>query len=289
MKPKNIASSLFLILIALPFFFLFNSCSKSQNAEFAIAEDLVLIKGGGFTNQKLQLHRSNVSIADFYIGKKEVSQKEWFEVMGTNPSRFKLEGHPVEMITWYDAIVYCNKRSLQEALDPFYQIDSLHIDEINTSPDDSIKWTVNINNGANGYRLPTELEWVYAASGGQSSESFAFSGADSIAVVAWYWQNSGDKPQGGYWDYNALEGNNSRTHKIGSKKPNELGLYDMSGNVYELCQDWYEEEGVPPGASRVIRGGSWAAVELTCELAFRHFFVPNNRSGDVGFRVCRSK
>lgn len=288
MKSKNIVTSLFIVLILLPFLFLFDACSKPQKTK-AVAEDLVFIKGGSITNKKLKLHRSKVSISDFYMGRYEVTQEEWVDVMGTNPSRFKFEDHPVEMISWYDAVVYCNKRSLKEALDPFYRIDSLRLDEVNTSVYDSIKWAVKINPKANGYRLPTELEWVYAASGGASSQSFTFSGWDSVDEVAWYWKNSGDKPQGGYWNYDAMEGNNSRTHKIGSKKPNELGLYDMSGNVYELCQDWYQEDGVPAGESRVLRGGSWAAVALTCELTFRHFFVPNNKSGDVGFRVCRNK
>ncbi len=289
MKSKNITPRLFMVLILLSLLFLFNACSKPQESDKEEQKGLVFIKGGNFTNQKLELHHSNLTIADFYLGQYEVTQKEWVEVMGTNPSRFKLAGHPVEMISWYDAVVYCNKRSLKEALDPFYQIDSLHLDEVNISEYDSIKWTVKVHPEANGYRLPTELEWVYAASGGPSSKSFTFSGGNSVDAVAWYWKNSGDNPQGGYWNYDAMEANNCSTHKIGSKAPNELGLYDMSGNVYELCQDWYEEEDFPAGESRVIRGGSWAAVELTCQLAFRHFFIPNSKSGDVGLRVCRSK
>lgn len=290
MKSKTIATRLLITLILIPFFLLFfKACSKPQKSKTSIPEDLVLIKGGPVTNKKLKLHRSNISIPDFYLGRYEVTQEEWTDVMGENPSRFKFKDHPVEMVNWYDAVLYCNKRSLKEALDPFYKIDSLLQDEVNTSVYDSIKWTVEINPKANGYRLPTELEWVYAASGGALSKNFTFSGGDNMDEVAWCWKNSGDKTQNGYWNYNAMETNNTKTHKIGSKKPNELGLYDMSGNVYELCQDWYEEESFPAGESRVLRGGSWAAVELTCELAFRHFFVPNNKSGDVGFRVCRNK
>ena len=288
MIPKKNSTWLCLLFTLLLLQFLLNACTKSQSPNADAPEGLVFVKGGNFTNQHMKLHQSPISVADFYLGKYEVTQKEWVEVMGTNPSKFKFDNHPVESVSWYDAIVYCNARSLKEALQPYYQVDSMHLDRVNTSVYDTLKWTVKINPKANGYRLPTELEWVYAASGGAISQNFTFSGHNNVDEAAWFWKNSGDKLQAGQWNYAAMEGNNSSTHQVGLKMPNELGLYDMSGNVYELCHDWYEEAGVPAGESRVLRGGSWAAVALTCELTFRHFFVPNNKSGDVGFRVCRN-
>ena len=146
---------------------------------------LVLVKGGTFKNTKSNYYDKGVTISDFYIGKYLVTEKEWTAVMGSNPSKFSGDNLPVEMVNWYDAIEYCNRRSIKEGLKPYYNIDKTRKDP-NNLPDpqfgdlDKIKWTVTINPGANGYRLPTEAEWEYAAGGGQLSRSYTYSGSDDV-------------------------------------------------------------------------------------------------------------
>lgn len=251
-------------------------------------EDLVLVKGGPFVNTKSNLYGKDVTVADFYIGKHEVTQKEWVEIMGSNPSSFIGANLPVEMVSWYDCVEYCNKRSSKEGLKPYYNINKALKDVDNLSEFDSIKWVVTINRGANGYRLPTEMEWEYAASGGQLSKSYIYSGSDDVDEVAWYWKNSGDTVLTGAWSWTMLENNRNRTKPVGSKNPNELGLYDMSGNVREWCEDWFEDEEVPSGLVRVQRGGGWIGAEYRCESANRHSFEASGKGPDQGFRVCRS-
>jgi len=167
-------------------------------------DNFVLVKGGNFKNTLSNYYGTGVTISDFYIGKYDVTQKEWMEVMVSNPSEFIGDNLPVESVNWYDSIEYCNKRSIKEGLEPYYKIDKNKKDP-NNKPDpkfgdlDDIKWTVTINPGSNGYRLPTEAEWEYAAGGGQMSKSYTYSGSDDIDEVAWYWRNSGDKPLTGAW------------------------------------------------------------------------------------------
>jgi formylglycine-generating enzyme required for sulfatase activity len=133
----------------------------------------------------------------------EVTQKEWTEVMGSNPSNFNGTALPVEQVDWYDAISYCNKRSVKEGLTPAYTING-----------QNVTWDKSVD----GYRLLTEAEWEYAARGGKnSSTQFTYAGSNTVGDVAWYSENSGN-----------------RTHEAGQKAPNALGLYDMSGNVWEM-------------------------------------------------------
>jgi formylglycine-generating enzyme required for sulfatase activity len=178
--------------------------------------------------------------------------------MGNYPSEFMGDNLPVEMISWYDCIEYCNKRSLQENLDPYYNIDKDTKDPNNVSEYDDLKWTISINETANGYRLPTEAEWEYTASGGQKSKNYIFSGSDNA------------------------------TKPIGTMKPNELGLYDMSGNVREWCY-WYEESDIESGSYRVWKGGGWLGEVKCCELTFRGKYEANGMGFDSGFRICRNK
>lgn len=255
------------------------------------------IEGGGFINTKSSYHGKPVTLASFFIATHEVTQKEWVDVMGQNPSHFKGDELPVEMVSWYDCIEYCNRRSLKEGLQPYYTIDKAAADPNNGNDHDDMKWTVTPNPGANGYRLPTEAEWEYAAGGGRKSENFTYSGGNEVDEVAWYWRNAGDTYLDGLWNWPLVQHNKNRTQRVGGKKPNELGLYDMSGNVREWCWDWHgdleangsDPQGAPRGEVRVWKGGGWLGGDFCCEPSFRASHEPNSMGFDQGFRVCRGK
>ena len=222
--------------------------------------NMVRVKGGNFTmgcsnqyNQgecgKDESPQREITLTDFYIGKYEVTQKEWFDIMGYNPSEFKgCEDCPVEKVSWTEIQEFISR--------------------------------LNAKTG-NQYRLPTEAEWEYAARGGSKSQDFKFSGSNTIEDVAWYKGNSG-----------------SKTQPVGKKSPNELGLYDMSGNVFEWCQDWYTNYSLIPnsdnpvgpstGLSRVRRGGSWFQNPVGCRVTDRDFYAPNTKFYDFGFRLARN-
>jgi formylglycine-generating enzyme required for sulfatase activity len=242
----------------------------SAPPERPIPADMVRVEGGafqmgstnGYDNEK-PVH--SVTVKSFYMGKYEVTQKEWAEIMGTNPSKFKGDDLPVENVSWYDAIEYCNKRSLKEGLTPAYR-----------GSGDSI----TCNFSATGYRLPTEAEWEYAAKGGDKDYlTLSYSGSNNADAVGWHTDNSG-----------------GRTHPVGTKLPNDLGLFDMSGNVWEWCWDWYgdypasartDPAGPASGALRVLRGGSWNIYAQYLRSAFRGYNTPSLRDSYGGFRLVR--
>jgi formylglycine-generating enzyme len=165
-------------------------------------KNMVFVEGGTFhigdtfgDGESAEKPVHEVRVGSFWIGKFEVTQKEWIEMMEKNPSHFALKGLapanlPVESVNWYDAIEYCNKRSIKEGLKPYYNIDKTKKDPKNSNEYDGFKWIVTINSGSNGYRIPTESEWEYACRGGIKSKGYKFSGSNNIDDVAKYSQNS---------------------------------------------------------------------------------------------------
>ena len=225
----------------------------------------------------------NVTLSSYYVAKTEVTQAQWKAVMGNNPSDFEGDNRPVECVSWYDAIFFCNKLSMMDKKTPVYSVNG------KTDPDtwnykpcnyDSINGTITMNIKANGYRLPTEAEWEFAAWGGKKRKGYKYSGSDNLSTVAWYDDNSGNQ-----------------THDVAKKSPNELGLYDMSGNVWEWCWDWYgsygsnaqtNPVGAASGSYRVSRGGSWNLNANSCRVANRDYYYPHCRFNYLGFRLVRS-
>jgi formylglycine-generating enzyme required for sulfatase activity/TolB-like protein len=234
--------------------------------------NFVRVEGGTFQmgnpsggdNDERPVH--TVTVKSFSISKYEVTQKEWQEVMGNNPSNFKGDNRPVECVSWYEAVDYCNKRSIKEGLTPAYRGSGDNI---------TCDWS------ANGYRLPTEAEWEFAARGGiKDYLTTEYSGSNSVDAVAWYSGNSGNS-----------------THPVGTKAANSLDIHDMSGNVWEWCWDWYgsyssgtqtDPRGAVSVASRVLRGGSWGNSAADVRSARRGRNTPSSRSGHIGFRLVRN-
>jgi len=223
--------------------------------------------------------RHQVTVSGFYMGKYEVTQKEYLLVMGTIPSHFKGLDLPVENVTWYDAVEYCNRLSLKEGLTPAYLITSVSDSTANLS----ISW----NRAANGYRLPTEAEWEYACRAGTTTP---FSTGINISTE----QANFD---GSYLYNNYVKGEyRKKTTPVGSFAPNGWGLCDMHGNVFEWCWDWFgdyssaeqtDPEGPPSGAFRTIRGGNFITTAQNLRSARRNYFYPSSTSYIIGFRLVR--
>ncbi len=287
---------------------------KKREAEAArrrlFIPEMVLVKGGTFTmgctaeqgsdcaDDEKPSHK--VTISDFYIGRTPVTLAQFAAFVEDSGYRTEAEqvggsyilagsewkltkgvdwrcdvmgkqrpqqdnDHPVIHVSWNDALAYC-------------------------------EWLSSKHGGC--FRLPSEAEWEYAARGGAASKGYKYSGSNALDEVAWFWENSGDKPMSGKLEAELLYRNNCRTHPVGQKNPNELELYDMSGNVWEWCaDDWHDNyEGAPAngsawvdsperGSYRVLRGGSWDDFAEYCRVSNRGIYHPGNRYGGIGFRV----
>jgi formylglycine-generating enzyme required for sulfatase activity len=262
-----------------------------------IPSNMVLINGGTFTmgSPADEPHRFSdeiqhqVTISSFFIGKYEVTQKEYQEVMETNPSNFKGDNLPVEQVSWFDAVEFCNALSLREGLTPAYTIDRNSIDPNNKDKIATVRWLVTWNQNANGYRLPTEAEWEYACRAGTTTP---FNTGNNITT-----ENAN---YNGHYPYNnnARGTNRDKTTAVGSFAPNPWGLYDMHGNVWEWCWDWHgpypksaqtDPVGVSSGSDRVHRGGAWNNAGRFLRSAYQFFNSPSGRGNFVGFRLVRTQ
>lgn len=207
----------------------------------------------------------SVTLSGFYMAEKEISQSIYERVMGSNPSAAKAPDLPVESVTWYEAVDFCNRLSERNGFEKVYTVNGT---------------TVSMDLSKNGYRLPTEAEWEYAArSKGRNDRLWSGTNKEKeIENYAWY-----------YWDDPA-------PHPIGTKKPNDLGIYDMTGNVEEWCWDWYgpytkasktDPTGPASGTYRAARGGAWNWDADYSRTVRRDGFTPTKRYDVMGFRVVR--
>jgi formylglycine-generating enzyme required for sulfatase activity len=233
------------------------AAEAAKKAEEDLTKDMVYVEGGTFMMGDYDKH--SVKVSSFYIGKYEVPQAQWKAVMGSNLSHFKGDDLPVENVSWNDCQEYIRR--------------------------------LNKKTGA-AYRLPTEAEWEYAARGGNKSQGYTYSGSNNIGDVAWYYENSGDKRlKDKSWAVKKIMTNNNRTHPVGTKQANELGIYDMSGNVWEWCSTSPSENpqgGPATGSYRVFRGGSWSYDAVYSRVAYRRINTPDLRYCDLGFRLVLS-
>ncbi|HQB41686.1 MAG TPA: formylglycine-generating enzyme family protein [Candidatus Cloacimonadota bacterium] len=259
-------------------------------------QNMVYVKGGTFqmgsSESKYSQPIHSVTVASFYIGKHHITQKEWQAVMEGNKNEISTEPNaygdnpqaPIIRVSWYDAIVFCNRKSIQEGLKPCYEKSGEGNPDnwgVPKSGNNDVNWdAIKCNWSANGYRLPTEAEWEYAAKGGNKTKGFRFAGSNNINDVGWYEGNSGDE-----------------LHDSGAKAANELGVYDMTGNAWEWCWDWYDTYasnaetnpyGANDGTDRVGRGGSSGDDEEECHVAYRLYGNPGRSYSDLGFRVART-
>jgi len=281
-----------------------SKCKETRGKESVLATGMVQIPAGTFTMGPDIWNNDatfTATLSAFKMSKYEITQEQYQEVMGNNPSYFdggptggddtrprepaegEIQGkRPVETVTWFDAIEFCNKLSVKEGYNPVYTITE-------RTPETGYPITfamVTVNWTANGYRLPTDAQWEYACRAGSTTDYYFGDDVTKLGEYAWYSANSSDN------EYAA----NRKTHEVGKKNPNDFGLYDMHGNVWEWCWDWWGDypteaktdyTGVVAGTNRVERGGSWVNSAVDLVSAVRSYVPPVYRGVNLGFRVAR--
>jgi len=244
-----------------------------------IAKGMIEIPAGDFLmgselyHEEMPVHR--VSVGAFSMDATPVTQEDYKALTGANPSAFPSDKkRPVEKVTWFDAVLYCNARSLRDGLEPVYRYSGVKKPE-------PYPWVeelkdLEIDYSRKGYRLPTEAEWEYACRAGTTAAHYW--GEEIDNEYAWWFKSSRDI-----------------SHAVGQKKPNAWGLYDMIGNVWEWCNDWFGEEyygkspeknpkGPDSGECRVLRGGSWLSLENYQRSGSRYRLNPRFHGNSFGFR-----
>jgi formylglycine-generating enzyme required for sulfatase activity len=251
----------------------------AASLEPGLKPKMIAVTGGTFfmgTNEGVYSANAKVhevSLKSFVISETPVTQELYTAVMKNNPSRFKGGDRPVDSVSWFDAITFCNALSEQSGLPPAYTIDESGV---------NVTW----DRDSRGFRLPTEAEWEYAARGGQKGAlgepltTPRFAGSQDINELAWYNRNS-----------------NRQSQPVKGKLPNELNLYDMCGNVWEWCWDWYDDypaekvsdpSGAPRGKNKVYRGGSFFNDLNQLRVTFRSWAAPSQNINSAGFRIAQN-
>lgn len=246
-----------------------------------VPPDFIFVQGG-----TLQWGNSTVRLSSFWVDKYELSQWEWYRIMKTTPwdDGPAGEGFPVYRISWFDCIAYCNKRSERERREPCYSYSTFGTDIENwpqgwdqNGPSHN---QIHCNWAANGYRMLTDMEWRYAALGGAYSHNYTYSGSDDVDEVAWVGQNSGNE-----------------VHPVGTKMPNEIGIYDMTGNVWEWCWDKWDTSYVPGNVTdphgpayssyRLTSGASYNTAMIYCPISWYNCGgLATSIYWNTGVRIC---
>jgi len=242
-----------------------NSNSNSNSTAVKGKSGLVQIAAGHFMmgdKEQVDAPPHEVAIRAFQMDSHLVTQEEFQKVMGSNPSRWKGEKNPVEQVRWSDAVKFCNKRSELEKLQPCYDLKD---------------WKCNFE--ATGYRLPTEAEWEYACRAGSAAAYFFGDSPLKLGDYAWFEKNSGGRPR-----------------PVGEKQCNPWGLYDMIGNVWQWCNDFYKvdyyaeaprenPQGPATGETKVVRGGAWRFSAESCRSGYRYNENPGYADVCFGYDI----
>ena len=267
-----------LLFIKAPGVFATEPLKSSVHSQQAVPDGMAWIKGGTFMmgandGNANEAPAHQVTVSGFYMDKTEVTQAEYKRVMKTNPAQVTGDlARPVEYLTWFDAILYCNARSKLEGKDTVYTFTAVAKRGITCTSLAGISAHLS----AKGFRLPTEAEWEYACRAGSTTAYWWGADTNGMGARVWSTCNSG-----------------RTTHPVATKLANAFGLYDMSGNVWEWCDDWYgpyakaaatNPAGPANGTERVLRGGSWIFNYVGFRSSFRLSYTPAIWAL-VGFRV----
>ncbi len=245
-----------------------NELASPNDAGQAITESglaMVQIPAGQFTmgdDDEIDAPPHEVSVSSFYMDTTLVTQAHYESIMEDNPSRWKAPENPVEQVRWSDAVRFCNQRSIEAGLMPCYDLDT---------------WTCDFS--ASGYRLPTEAQWEYAARAGTQTPYMSGKDDATLADHAWFDRNAGGQPQ-----------------PVAQKQPNAWGLYDMCGNLWQWCHDFYgvdyydqspaaDPTGPKAGDTRVVRGGSWKSSADSCRAGYRYNEDPGYADVCFGYDI----